>query len=237
MIVSTKAFVLKTIKFNDTSLIVKCYTELGVKSYLIKGVLSSKKNKIKPAYFQPLNILELIANHNNKGNLNSLKEVKISYAYNDIPNNIAKQSILLFLTEILNYTLQEEEPNKSLFDFLNTSLQLLDTKKDIANFHLLFLLKLTGFLGFYPQTKNINYPYFNLQEGQFETNYLLGAIKGQKVNLFKSLLGINFDSMNTLNIDKNERNLLLDVLINYYELHISGFKKINSLPILKIIFN
>ncbi len=237
MIVKIEAIVLRTIKFGDSSLIVKCYTELGLKSYLIKGVLSNKKGKIKAAYFQLLNILELVANHNNKGNLNTLKEVKISYTYNDIPCNIVKQGIVMFLAEVLNLALQEEESNKTLFNFLKTSLQFLDAKKQIANFHLIFLLKLTGFLGFYPQTKNINYPYFNLQEGLFETKYLPTSIKGQKIILFKLLLGINFDGIHTLKLNKNDRELILDVLINYFELHLSGFKKLNSLPILKTVFN
>jgi len=99
------------------------------------------------------------------------------------------------------------------------------------------LLKLTVYLGFYPQTKNVKYPYFNLQEGLFESKYSLTSIKDKKVNLFKSLLGINFDSMHTLKLNKKDRDLLLEVLINYYELHLSGFKKLNSLPILKTIFN
>jgi len=237
MIVKINAIVLRTIKFSNTSLIVKCYTELGLKSYLIKGVLGNRKGKIKAAYFQPLNILELVANHNNKGNLNTLKEVKMSYAYNDIPTDVVKQSIIMFLTEVLNYSLQEEETNLALFHFLNTSLQFLDSQKQISNFHLVFLLKLTRFLGFYPQTENINYPYFNLQEGSFEIRNSLTSIHKQQVNLFKLILGINFDNMNTLKLNKKERQILLNILINYFELHLSGFKKLNSLPILKTIFN
>lgn len=64
MLVSTKAIVLSAVKYGDSSLIVKCFTELsGVKSYLVKGVLSAKRGKIKPAYFQPLSQLEVVANH------------------------------------------------------------------------------------------------------------------------------------------------------------------------------
>ena len=237
MIVKTKAIVLRVVKFKDTSLIVKCYTELGIKSYLLKGILSNRKSKLKAAYFQLLNILDLIAYHNKKGNLNSIKEAKISYPLNNISTNMGKQSIVMFLAEILNYALQEEEANKTLFQFLKKSLKFLDKEKKIGNFHLMFLLKLTGFLGFYPQTKNIDYPYFNLHEGLFETTNSLTSIKDFKINLFKSLLGINFDTMHTLKLNKKEKNMLLDILINYYELHLSGFKKLNSLPILKSLFN
>ncbi len=237
MIVKTNAIVLRCIKFQDTSLIIKCYTELGLKSYLIKGVLGSKKSKLKIAYFQPLNILELVASHNDKGVLNSVREVKIAYAYHSISTDIVKQSIILFLTEVLNASLQEEEADRRLFNFLETSLQFLDNQTEIANFHLVFLLKLTKYLGFYPQIKNSDYPYFNLQEGLFETKYLLTTIQGAHKILFKKLLNTNFENIQTLKLDKVARQQLLGILINYFELHLSGFKKLNSLPILQSIFN
>ena len=101
-IISTKAIVLSAIKYSDSSLIVKCFTEkLGVKTYLIRGVLKNRKGVIKAAYFQPLTQLILEANHKQKSNLHSLKEVHVSHAYTSIHRDIVKQSIVLFLSEIL----------------------------------------------------------------------------------------------------------------------------------------
>lgn len=237
MIVKINAIVLRCIKFQDTSLIIKCYTELGLKSYLLKGVLGSKKSRLKIAYFQPLNLLELIASHNDKGVLNSVREVKIAYAYNSISTDVVKQSIILFLAEVLNASLQEEEADRSLFNFLETSFQFLDNHSEIVNFHLVFLLKLTKYLGFYPQIKNSDYPYFNLQEGLFETKYLLTTIQGEHKILFKNLLDTNFENMQTLKLNKLQRQQLLGILINYFELHLSGFKKLNALPVLHSVFN
>ena len=237
MIVKVKALVLRCIKFQDTSLIIKCYTEQGLKSYLLKGILGSKKSPLKIGYFQPLNLLELVANHNDKGTLNSIREVKIAYSYRGISSDVVKQSILLFLADVLNTSLQEEEVNKNLFKFLETSFQYLDNHSEIANFHLVFLLKLTKYLGFYPQIKNSDYPYFNLQEGLFENQSLFNSIQGEKKDLFKNLLATNFENMQMLKLDKTQRQLLLSILINYYELHVSGFKKLNSLPILQAVFN
>ena len=237
MIVKVKALVLRCIKFQDTSLIIKCYTEQGLKSYLLKGILGSKKSPLKIGYFQPLNLLELVANHNDKGTLNSIREVKIAYSYRGISSDVVKQSIVLFLADVLNTSLQEEEVNKNLFKFLETSFQYLDNHSEIANFHLVFLLKLTKYLGFYPQKKNSDYPYFNLQEGLFENQSLFNSIQGEKKDLFKNLLATNFENMQMLKLDKTQRQLLLSILINYYELHVSGFKKLNSLPILQAVFN
>ncbi len=237
MIVHTKAIVLRAIKFKDTSLIIKCYTQQGLKSYIIKGILGRKKANIKGAYFQMLNLLEIVANHNDKNTLNTLREVRLSYAYTSIPNDIIKQSLVLFLSEVLNFSLQEEEVNKPLFHFLYTSLQHLDTQKEVANFHLFFLINLSKHLGFYPYKQHLHYNYFNLQEGVFQHKDSPTAIKGNNLILFKSLLGTEFDAMQKLKLNKEQRQELLEVLISYFELHLSGFRKLNSIPILQSVFN
>ena len=90
-IVSTKAIVLSSLKYSDSSLIVKCYTqEEGIKTYLIKGVLKARKGGIKVAYFQPLTQLKIHANHSRRGALNSIKEVQISYPYTSVYKDIIK---------------------------------------------------------------------------------------------------------------------------------------------------
>jgi len=108
---------LSAIKYGEADLIVKCYTQLGLKSYMLKGVMKSKKGRLKAAYFQPLTHLELVARHNNKGNLNFIKEVKISYPYQTIPFNIIKQTMVLFLSEVLSKSIYEEEENRQLFEY------------------------------------------------------------------------------------------------------------------------
>ena len=103
-LITTKAIVLSTLKYSDSSLIVKCYTQdEGLKSYLIRGVLKAKKGGVKIAYFQPLTQLNIEANHSKKGTLNSIKEVQISYPYKTIYKDIIKQSVVLFLSEVLSY--------------------------------------------------------------------------------------------------------------------------------------
>ncbi len=237
MIVSTKAVVIHTIKYSDTSLIVKLYTQTdGIKSYLIKGAFSPK-SKMKVAYFQPLTLLDIEASHNNKGMLNSLKEVRVYYHYLTIQSNIVKQTILMFLAEILNAALAEEGNHESLFDYLNATLIWLDTHNKTSNFHLLFLLNLTKYLGFYPETTLNEAPFFDLSEGKFSNQITLGEVLNKEdLALFKSLLGTNFDSIEQLKLNNQKRNQLLSILIQYYELHISGFKKPKSIPILKSIF-
>lgn len=238
-IVVTKAIVLSALKYSDSSLIVKCYTqEEGLKSYLIRGILKAKKGGLKVAYFQPLTQLSIVASHNNKGTLNSIKEVQVSNPYKTVYKDIVKQSVVMFLSEVLSYSIKEEEENSQLFDYLETGLIWLDLHDKIANFHLLFLLNLTRFLGFYPDLLEKDKLGFDLEEGNFtDVTSQKNIIYGNNYYQFKKLLGINFDSIEEVSFSKNERQLVLQIIIRYFELHLDGFRTPKSLQILEAVFN
>ena len=237
MLTTTKAIVLSSIKYSDADLIVRCYTQDGLKSYMLKRILKAKKGKLKAAYFQPLTQLEMVVNHNTKGNLNFIKEVKLTQSYSTIPFNVVKQTIVLFLSEILTKSLQEEEKNESLFEYLETSLIWLDTHDNVPNFHLLFLLNLTKHLGFYPEKGAEDYPFFSLEEGRFfnvmPKNH---PVSNENLISLKRLLGINFEGLHKLEFNATARQSFLDMLIQYFELHLPGFNKPKSLAILKSVF-
>lgn len=239
MLITTKAIVLNAIKYGDTNLIVKCYTQKeGSKSYLLRNILSSKKGALKTAHFQPLTQLKIVAKHNNKGNLNSIKEVEIINHYTTIFTNLTKQSIAFFLSEVLTNSIQEEEENTALYEYIETALIWLDTHTKTTNFHLLFLLNLTKYLGFYPKKNNINFDYFNLNEGQFTHNKpTYNAIFGTDLLAFKKLLGINFEDLVYVEFNAKSRQQVLTILIQYFELHLNGFRKPKSLAVLKTIFS
>ena len=232
-VVTTKAIVLSSLKFGDSSLIVKCFTEEeGVKSYLIRGILKAKKGGIKAAYFQPLTQLTIVASHNNKGTLNSIKEVQVSYPYQTIYRDIVKQSVVLFLSEVLSYAIKEEEKNEGLYEYW------LDLHDKIANFHLLFLLNLTRFLGFYPDLSDEDKYGFDLGEGMFsDLISQKNIISGNYYYQFKKLLGITFDEIENVSFSKQERQIVLKIIIHYFELHLDGFRKPKSLQILETVFS
>lgn len=245
MLQKTKAIVLTSIKFGESDLIVKCFTEEGVKSYLLKRILKSKGKKsglsarsVNIAYFQPLTQLKITAIHNNKGSLNSIREARISYLYQSISSDIFKQAIALFLAETLAYSLYEEEKNPRQFEYIETALNWLDNHDKTSNFHLLFLLNLTKYLGFYPEMKEKNLQYFDLTEGYF-TNYkpFNSYVHGEKLILFKSLIGINFDVVEQLELNSKSRKIILDILLDYYKLHLPGFKRPKSLDVLIEVFS
>lgn len=239
MQITTKGIVFSSLKYGDTSLIARIYTASdGLKSYLLKGILTSKKGKLKAAYFQPLMQLEIVAVHRNKGTLESIREVKVGYHYQSLQTEIIKNAMVLFLAEMLGNSIHEEEPNTELFQFLEASLQWLDAHDKIANFHLFFLLNLTKYLGFYPDTENISASYFDLLDGGF-TDFASGTalMTGENLILFKQLLGTNFDAIHSITMKKTNRQELLRSLVLYFELHLQGFRKPRSLVILNEVFS
>lgn len=237
MQIKTHAIVLSAIKYQEKSLIVKCFTQSdGLKSYFIPSAFSSKKNNQKIAYFQPLNLLEIEANHKNKGTLEHFKEIKLAYNYQNIHVDIVKSSIVLFLSEVLHNSIFEEEKNETLFSFLETSLMWLDTHDTISNFHLIFLLQLTKFLGFYPQLQETNTAYFEMIDGVFSPFQGTSCLNEHETSLLKKLLSLKFEDTQK-SFYQEERQVLLKILIDYYAIHLQGFKKPNSLEVLKEIFN
>jgi len=238
MQVTTKAIILTSIKYGDTSLIVKAFTAShGLKSYMLKGALSAKKGKLKAAYFQPLTQLEIVANHRNKGTLESIREAKVNYPYQSVHNDIAKNAMTLFLAEMLGHSIREEEANPALFDFLEASFQWLDMHDEIANFHCHFLIQFTKYLGFYPDTSAMQAVCFDLLEGKFtDTPSLHPVLTGDNLGYFKSFLGIHFDTLHTIKMNKTDRQELLQSLVLYFELHLQGFRKPKSLAVLNEVF-
>lgn len=240
MLISTPAIVISSVKYGEADLIVKCFTKAeGLKSYILKGILKSKKGKLRTAYFQPLTLLEISANHKNKGNLEYLLDAKVTRPYKTLQNQVIKSSLVLFLSEVLKQCIVEEEKNEKLFDFLEQAFIWLDENESIANFHLLFLLKLSDFLGFYPDESTIELPVFNLMEGVFqnETTNIYCIDTNSENPFFKRIFGINFDEWNGLKPTKKEREACLQLLLLYFQLHLQGFKTPKSLSVLNQIFN
>ena len=238
MLISTKAIVISKIKYKDNDLIVKCYTEyFGVQSYLLRGVLKSKKGKLRAAYFQLLSQLEIIVSYRENRTLQSIREVKPLTFYQSIHTNVAKSAIVMFLAEVLSSILKEEEQNKTLFSYLETTLSWLDTNDEFSNFHLLFLLNLTQHLGFYPDLMHSNLNYFNLEDGNFQSNKTnKNCITGDKLVQLKQLLGIKFDTINTIKIIPKKKQEFLYMILLYFDLHLGTLKKPKSLRVLSQVF-
>ncbi|MGA1029089.1 MAG: DNA repair protein RecO [Flavobacteriaceae bacterium] len=237
---TTEALVIQTLKYGDSSLIAHCYTlRHGLQSYMLKGILSAKRKNVLPkSYFQPLSLLEIEAPLQPPNRLGYIKEARVSYSFQKLPFVIVKSTMALFLAEILFQVLQEEaQPNPDLFHFLKQSMIILDQSDRIGFFHLVFLIQLSNYMGFFPLIENEHHPFFDLQNGCTTAvaptqHFLEGSLK----NTWVTLCGMKFDNEKTIQCNKSDKKRLLEQLLLYYQIHLQRFKMPKSLPVLHELF-
>lgn len=241
MLITTNGVVLKHFKYSENSVIAKIYTEdYGLQSFLVRGVRSGK-SKNKASYVQPLSLVQVTTTYKEQKSLHNVKSIQLAQAYNDIPFNIVKTSLAFFLAEVLLKSIQEEENNPALFEYLFNTFQYLDvTQESCANFHLIFMAQLCKFLGFKPQLPiDVDQTYFfDLQEGLFLSHVPPHKeyTAPEKSALLIQLFLCNFKN-NNLKLNATLRKSLLGVLLDYYHLHLSNFDNLKSLEVLEEVMS
>lgn len=240
MLTKTPGLVLRTLKYSDKSTIVTAYTrDYGRVSYIVYG-LNGKKSGVRAACFLPLSLIEVTASYHPGKEFQQLREVRVLNSLTNIYNHPLKNALTHFTAELLYKTLKQPEPEVHLYDFLEQSvLSLEQTDAEIANFHLVFMMKLSGYLGFEPSPEEKNARYFDLLNGIFLTNKPLHShfLSAEMSTIFNSLLQLSFESGNTLVLSREKRNELLNGLIEYYKLHVPEFHGLNSVSVLHEMFN
>lgn len=241
MIYSTKGIVLRTIKYGETSVIASVFTELfGIQSYLVNGVRTGGKSG-RAHFFQPSSILEMEVYHNELKNLQRIKDLKWSVLYKNILSDVTKNSVALFMVELLQKSLKQPETNENLFHFCEDAFIRLDTaENDItANFPIYFSMQVAQISGFslqnnYSEKRNL----FNLQEGNFsienplEVNQITPEISFYISELLKA---IHPNDLSEIKLNGKTRNAILKIMESFYAWHIPEFGSMKTLNILSEI--
>ncbi|MCC5932148.1 MAG: DNA repair protein RecO [Cyclobacteriaceae bacterium] len=223
MLHKTRGVVLSFIKYKESSIIVKIFTEnYGLQSYIVNAVRNSKsKNKI--ALFQPLTLVDMVVYKNPGRDIQRISELKCRKPFTSLPFSITKSAIAIFITELLVKTLHHEEENASLFAFLDDSVQKLDaTAKGSENFHLYFMVNLCAYLGFNPETP----AEFVSQIGEYWPQ------EKPEMKLLKMIME-KWDETVTVDADRNARNNLLSAMVKYYKIHHMISTEFKSIQVLK----
>ncbi len=239
MLVATKGIVFNSLKYSENSLICRIYTEqLGIKSYLIN---TPKGRKKRMALYQPLTMLDLVVYNKENKNLNRIKEMHCEEPLLTVPHNVFKSTAALFVAEILYKAVKEEEPNAALYSFIRHFVKLLDVaERNYADYHLVFLIHLTQFLGFYPKSAALeNVRYFDMVEGRFcSVKPLHSACIEQPLSTsFYKLLHSDYHNTNKLMLNGSLRQQLLQKILLYYKIHLEGMGSVKSAEVLKSVFH
>ena len=222
MVSKTNGIVLNYIKYKETSIISKIYTkEFGLKSYLINGI-RTKKGKFNISSFQPLSLLELVVYENKNSQIGRIKELKFDKIYFTNHHVQKKISICLFISEVLLKLITFQVPDKNQFNFVRNSLIELDKIVDnYENFHIIFLIKFSKYLGF--EISNIS----DFSNIKFENELVISFLSEIMISEYSS----NIKSTSSV------RNKALEIIIVYFREKTELNINFNSNRILKNIFN
>lgn len=238
-IVHTELIVLSRLRYGDTSLIVRAYTrELGLQSYMVKGVLKPTKTGLKPSYFQSLTRLNAVVTYSAKSQkLETIREAKPAAKSNGFSADVLKSNVALFMAEVLSMLLSEEQEDQQLYHFLTDQIDQLDTEAVGPDYLILFLLRLAHFMGCFPDKGFEPSQVFDLSQGLFtEPQHALTPLSTEASELLYRYLGTNFDKDQRINASKATRQEVLEGLLRYFSFQIAGFKFPKSLEIIQSIF-
>ena len=240
MLTKTQAIVLHAIKYGETRLIVDMFTKVFGRQAFIVSIPKTPKGKVKKQFFQPLTILEIETDIRPRQQLQKLHDVRLAAPFASIPFEPDKLAISLFVAEFLYYALRSEQRNELLYEYLENSIVWLDGQQSsFANFHLVFLLRLTRFLGFYPNLDDYkDGDYFDLRESVFMPmppvhRDFLHPEEAQKVQL---MMRMDFPTIHLFRMSHQERNRLLEVSLKYYRLHLPDFPEMKSIEVLQALY-
>lgn len=232
MLIKTRGIIFKTLKYSETSLILDIYTEeKGLRKYIISGV-RNKRSKVKTGLLQAATLVDMVAYFRDNKPMNRIKEIKAAQIYESIPFELMKGTISLFMIELAQKTIKEEEGNPELFNFLFNRFAALDKLTQLnPNFHLHFMLDLSAYLGFYPGGDwSVETPWLNMRDGNFVKDeplhqYGLSRDLSEKVGLLLK--------KEVVKITRVDRQKIVQKLIDYYRIHVENFNGLNTHEILK----
>lgn len=241
MIVKTEALVIRTVKYADNKMIVDMFTRSeGRLSFAVK-TSAAAKGKFRRQIFQPLTLLYIEAEVNERQQLHRLREATVSHPYKTLTYDADKLSITIFASEFLYFVLRDEVSNPSLFDFVADSLKWLDeARSQYANFHLVFLIRISRFLGFYPNVTDYHEgDWFDLRNASFVSSSPNhnDCVDQEESRHIQTIMRMNYNNIHLFKMSRHDRQRLLEVLVHFYQIHIPNFPEMKSLEVLSTIYN
>ena len=212
---STELIVLHTTKFGESSLVVHALS----KGYGRRGFLVHGAGKKAMSLYLPLNILEAEIQESSKSALLTAKNIVPGCPLQGIRNNILKNSMTMFMSEVLYRTIKDGTYEDGLYEWCEKSILLLDAmQQDFSNFHVRFLLELSIALGFSPDSSDLS-PFVRDHH--------------QIVDRF---LQADFAESMLIPLNGQVRNEIAESILRYIEFHTDSALNSNSLKVLRELF-
>ena len=169
--------------------------------------------------FLPLNILEAEIVESSKLSLYSARNIVSACPLVGIRNSILKNSVTMFISEVLYRAIREGASEQGLYEWCRTNILMLDAmESDFSNFHIRFLLELSVALGFSPETSDLM-PFV-------EENY----------TTVSEFMTSSFAESMLIPLSGQVRNKICEDVLRYIEYHTESTLTINSLKVLRELF-
>ncbi len=240
MEIKSRAVVLHAVKYGEQQLIVDLLTREAGRVSFICHLSKTGKGKIKKQLFQPMTFVDVVYTARPTKQLQSFTDVRLAHPYVSVPFDAVKLSLSLFLAEFLKYATRDEQQNALLFDFIETSMEWLDNASDhLANFHLVFMMHLSRFIGFYPNLESGEEgAWFDMRAGEFSLVRPIHSdyISRQEASVITLLMRMRYDTMRLFRMTQTERQRCIELILYYYRLHIPNFPELRSLEVLQALF-
>jgi DNA repair protein RecO (recombination protein O) len=242
MIEPTRGLVLRQLKYGETSLITTVFTErFGVRSYMMKGVRSPRNKTLRVGLLQTCSLLDLVVDHRPGRQLQQIREFSLHYFPQQLQEDVARNSIAVFCTEVLAKLLPEGESMPELFEFCYEFMVRLDkaTLNEIANFPVYFLVRCGRFLGYAVQGRYAAETNFaNAVEGCFAAapgNASDALMDEDALALEKLLLAEEFADLERIQLSGATRYRLVVWYVQFLQAHTQHMGKPRSLEILRSV--
>ncbi len=231
---------LRTIKYNDKHSILSVYSlEMGRLSFLVSAGNGREANR-RRAMFMPLSIFECVASIKPGRELHTMRDPRVLMPLHGLHSHPMKGAVAMFIADVLNSVLRESQSDNATFAFLVDAITRLDVMNEgIANYHLCFLYRLGRFIGIEPDISSYQKgAVFDMQEGRFRMTPPMHHkyLNATDAGVLAMLSRITFDNMRFYKFNRNQRNDLLDKILEYYTIHYSSLSQMQSLEVLRALF-
>ena len=216
MTTNTGLIVLHTTKFGENSIVLHTLSkEYGRRGFLVRGVGKRSMTSL----FLPLTVLEADITESSKSKLFTARNLNAKYPLNGIRGNMFKNSMTLFMSEVLYRVVKEGGNEQGLFEWCEKSIQLLDSiESDFSNFHIRFLLELVIALGFSPEAQGLK------------------PFTGEHFPIVERFIQSSFAESMLIPLSGQVRNEIAEEILRYIEFHSESAVNVNSLKVLRELF-
>lgn len=216
MVKVTELIILHTTKFGENSIVIHTLSkEYGRRSFMVRG--AGKKSVM--TLFQPLSVLEAEIYESSISKLYTAKHLTSKHPLLGIRNNIYKNSMTMFMSEVLYRAVKDGAAEQGLFEWCEKDILLLDAiENDFSNFHIRFLLEFAIALGFSPESRDLQ------------------PFVGDHYPIVERFMKEPFAASMLIPLNGQTRNDIADEILRYIEFHTESALNVNSLKVLRELF-